>query len=223
VRWAGQWYWIICLPCFRFLLFRWLWRLGLWWRVLWRISTLKLRLVPTHPDGVAGLGYLEVVHSHFTPLIFASSALQSASLAEELAMGTTRFEAVYPALALILLIDAVLFLGPLLVFVYQLWICRVTGLRDYFEFAERYVRGFDGKWLRGSAPEEPLLGTPDLQSLAELNNSIGVVRQMRLVPVSTSLIVTYAITASLPMLPLLLFEYPITELIQKLVTTLVGL
>lgn len=55
---AGRWYWFVCLPLFRFLLFRWLWRLGLWWYFLRRVAKLELNLVPTHPDGAAGIGYL---------------------------------------------------------------------------------------------------------------------------------------------------------------------
>ena len=29
---ADLWYWIVCLPLFRFLIFRWIWRIALWWR-----------------------------------------------------------------------------------------------------------------------------------------------------------------------------------------------
>jgi len=29
-RLAGLWYWLVCLPLFRFLMFRWLWRIALW-------------------------------------------------------------------------------------------------------------------------------------------------------------------------------------------------
>ena len=53
---SGGWYWVVCLLLFRFLMFRWLWHLGLWCYFLWRVSKLQLHLVPTNPDGVAGLG-----------------------------------------------------------------------------------------------------------------------------------------------------------------------
>jgi hypothetical protein len=148
---TGQWYWVVCLTLFRFLMFRWLWRLGLWSFFLWRVSTLELRLVPTHPDGAAGLGYLEVVHAEFAPLVLAISAVQAASFAEQISAGTMAFEAIYPGLALILAVDAVLFLGPLCIFVRKLWLCRVKGLSDYMTFAARYVSDFDRKWLRGDA------------------------------------------------------------------------
>jgi hypothetical protein len=63
MSWISQWYWMVCMPLFRFLLLRWLWRLALWCVFLWRVSRLELRLVPTHPDRAGGLGYLELVHT----------------------------------------------------------------------------------------------------------------------------------------------------------------
>ncbi len=221
---AGQWYLIVCLTLFRFLMIRWLWRLGLWCFFLWRVSRLDLQLMPTHPDGTAGLGYLEVVHAHFTPLILAISVVQAAMLAEELSIGTTSFEAIYPAFALVLAVVAVLFLGPLFIFTPKLLACRVKGLSDYMVFGSGYVNGFNSKWLGAADPDrEPLLGTADLQSLADLGNSISVVRNMRIVPISLLLLKDYALAALLPFLPLLLFKYPVADLAEKFFARLTGL
>lgn len=221
---AGQWYLIVCLTLFRFLMIRWLWRLGLWFFFLWRVSKLDLQLMPTHPDGTAGLGYLEVVHAHFTPLILALSVVQAAMLAEELSSGLVSLEAIYSAFALVLVVVAVLFLGPLFIYTSRLWACRVKGLSDYMVFGSRYVNGFNRKWLGKGAPDrEPLLGTPDLQSLADLGNSISVVRDMRVVPISLFLVKDYVLVALLPFLPLFLFKYPVAELAQKFFARLTGL
>lgn len=221
---AGQWYLIVCLTLFRFLMIRWLWRLGLWCFFLWRVSRLDLQLLPTHPDQTAGLGYLEVVHAHFTPLVLAISVVQAAMLAEEISSGTASFEAIYPVFALVLVVVAALFLGPLFIFTHRLWQCRVKGLSDYMVFGSRYVNGFDRKWLGKDDPDrDTLLGTPDLQSLADLCHSVGVVRDMRIAPISPRLLKDYALTALLPFLPLLLFKYPVAELAQKFLARLTGL
>ena len=42
--------------------------------------------------------------------------------------------------------------GPLLVFTPQLAEAKRRGLREYGTLAERYVRKFDAKWVRGGAP-----------------------------------------------------------------------
>ncbi len=220
---AGLWYWMVCLPLFRFLAFRWIWRLGLWWRFLWRLARMELHLTPTHPDGVAGLGYLGVVQTHLAPLALAISILVAAGFAEEISSGAA-FDAVYPATAIIVILDIALFLGPPCIFAFKLMECRERGLRDYMELAGRYVVDFERKWLGGaSGSPEPLLGSPDLQSLADLSNSVGIVRNMRMAPVSIRLLAAILVAALLPMLPLFLFKYPVAEMAQKLFMKLTGL
>jgi len=161
------WYLMFCQPLFRFLMFRWLWHLVLWWYFLWRVEKLKLLLIPTHSDGVAGLGYLEVVQEHFIPLSLAISAVFSASFAEGIFSETMVFETLYSLIPMVLLLVAVLFIGPLFMFSRKLGVCRVTGLSEYMAMASLYVNNFDRKWIRGeNASGESLLGTPDMQSLA---------------------------------------------------------
>jgi hypothetical protein len=217
------WYSVVCITVFRFLLLRWAWRLCLWTWFLWRVSRLQLRLLPTHPDRTGGLGYLEVVQSHFLPLIVALSTLKAAGFAGDLATGAATFDALYLQLVVILLIDAALVLGPVLMFVPKLWACRLRGLRTYMGLAERYVHQFDSKWFGTPAPGEPLLGTPDIQSLADLSNSVTIVREMRWAPISSRLLITIVAGALVPTLPLLLMKYPIAELTTKLFTGLFGL
>jgi len=79
-------------------------------------------------------------------------------------------------------------------------------------------------WLGAdTAPRKSLLGTPDLQSLADLGNSINIVRTMRWIPVSLKLLMVLAMATLLPMLPLFLLKYPVAELAEKFVTMLLGL
>ena len=221
---ANGWYLMFCLPLFRFLILRWLWHLGLWWHFLWRVKKLKLRLVPTHSDGAAGLGYLEVVQEHFIPFVLAISAVLSAAFAEGIFAGTMAFETLYSLIPMVLLLVAVLVIGPLLMFSRKLWVCRSTGLDEYMAMASRYVHAFDGKWLRDeSASGESQLGTADMQSLADLTNSVNVVRNMRLVPASRRLMIELAACVILPMLPLVLLKYPVDQIAARLFKALTGL
>jgi hypothetical protein len=221
--WTSQWYWMLCIPMFRFLFIRWLWRIALWCFFLWRVSRLELRLVPTHPDRAGGLGFLELVHTEFIPLVLAISATQSASFAQDIASGRMTFDAIYPGVAFVLLADAVLFVSPLHIFSLKLWRCKVKGMNDYSALAERYVNEFDRKWLDANSFPEPLLGTADIQSLADLSNSVSIVRDMRLVPVSLSMLMYLTVAALLPLLPLVLFKYPIADLLAKFFERLSGL
>jgi hypothetical protein len=221
---TGVWYWFVCLTVFRFLMLRWLWRLALWCHFLWSVSRLHLNLVPTHPDGAAGLGYLEAVHLQLFPLVLAISATQAASVAEELTVGSIRLENAFPALALLIAVQAVLVLGPLLIFSSKLWRARLDGLERYNQLASHYVNAFDRKWLGGEpTPAEPLLGTADLQSLADLGSSVNRIQEMRWLPCSSRLLFSTVIATLLPVLPLILFKYPLDELGQKLFNNLMGM
>jgi hypothetical protein len=108
-------------------------------------------------------------------------------------------------------------LGPLLVFAPRLAQAKRTGLREYGTLAERYVREFDTKWLRGTGPaNEPLVGSADIQSLADLSNSFDVVRTMRIAPVTKDAVIRLAALTLAPVVPLLLTMMPLEELLKKL-------
>ena len=107
--------------------------------------------------------------------------------------------------------------GPLLVFAPQLAQAKRTGLREYGTLAEAYVRDFDTKWLRAAKPRnESLVGSADIQSLADLANSFEVVRGMRLLLVSRDAILQLGVALFLPLLPLALTVMPLRELLRQL-------
>jgi hypothetical protein len=223
-RWVLGWYLAFCLPLFRFLMFRWLWRLGLWCYFLWRVQKLKLHLLPTHPDGAGGLGYLEIVHVHFAPLAVAISAVFSAGFAEDITAKTVAFETLYLVIPMVLLLVAALFVGPLFVFSRKLALCRITGWAEYMGMASRYVNAFDRRWLRDeTASGESQLGTADIQSLADLTNSVDVVRGMRWIPAGQTLMMSLAASVIVPLLPLLLLKYPLDQVAIRLFQVLTGL
>lgn len=81
---AGYWYVFISLPIFQFILLRWYLRFLLWFRFLWRVSRLNLRLIPTHPDRAAGLGFLGTGTYAFGPILFAQGALLAGLIASQI-------------------------------------------------------------------------------------------------------------------------------------------
>jgi hypothetical protein len=224
LTWLNGWYLGLCLPLFRFLILRWLWRLALWAHFLWRFQKLDLRLLAIHSDGVAGLGYLELVHENFSPLIVAISALYAALFAEGISTGSMVFEDLYSFVPMVTVLMGVLCVGPLVIFAPKLWVCRWTGMSHYMGLASRYVNAFDSKWVQGGeSPQEDLLGTPDLQSLADLTNSVDMVRTMRLIPVGRKLLLALVGSVLAPMLPLLLMKFPVDQLLALLFRALTGM
>ena len=173
---------------------RWYFRLFIWARFLWQVSRIELRLVPTHPDRVGGLGFLSKTAYAFCRVLLAHGAMLAGPLANRIfylgaALPQFKGEIARPGH----LCCWPLCFGPLLVFAPQLSQAKRTGLREYGTLAERYVREFDAKWLRGGAPaDEPFVGSADIQSLADLGNSYEVVRSMRIAPVTREAILRLA-------------------------------
>jgi hypothetical protein len=223
VTWAHVWYLGVCLPLFRFLLFRWIWRLGLWSYFLWRVSQLGLQLIPIHSDSVGGLGYLDFVHQQFAPLAAALSAVLAADCAEDIASRLMSFETLYTVIPVIILVTAALFIGPLCVFSPVLWECRIKGANEYMAMASRYVAAFDRKWVRDkNASGESQLGTKDLRSLADLTHSVNVARGMLIIPATPKLLTILAASVILPQLPLLLFKFPLAFVAARLLKSILG-
>jgi hypothetical protein len=103
------------------------------------------------------------------------------------------------------------------VFTPQLAWAKRLGNLEYGALAERYVRTFDNKWLRGGAPPgETFIGSPDIQSLADTANSFEVVRSMQLVPVTRNGLLELATATLAPIAPLTLSIMPIEDLLKAL-------
>jgi hypothetical protein len=214
---AGIWYAYVSLPIFQFLLCRWYFRLFIWAHFLWQVSRIKLSLVPMHPDRVGGLSFLSHKTSAFAVLAVAHGTLLAGTLSTRLILlgvPLTQFKAEIAAMVIFILC---IILCPLLVFSPQLIRAKREGRREYGVLAERYVRGFDLKWLRGNAPpKEPLMGSSDIQSLADLTNSYNVVQTMRTVLVTKEAFLLMAVATLVPIVPLLLTMMPLEQLVTKL-------
>jgi hypothetical protein len=214
---AGYWYAYVSMPLFQFLLIRWYFRMFIWARLLWHVSRIQLNLVPTHPDRVGGLGFLSNTVYAFIPLLMAHGALLAGQLASQIFYMGARLTDFRLEIVLLVTWAVFLIVGPMLVFSAQLAQAKRTGLREYGTLAQGYVRDFDAKWLRGRAPTgEQLLGSGDVQSLADLGSSFAVVQGMRIIPITKEAMLQLAAVTLAPMLPLVLTLMPLEELLKKL-------
>jgi hypothetical protein len=215
---AGRWYAFVSVPVFQFILLRWYYRLFIWCRLLFQVSRLDLNLIPLHPDRCCGLGFLGNVVSAFAPLLAAHSGLVAGFIANRILhegakLPDYRFELVGMAVFLLVIV-----LGPLCVFVPKLNRARLAGLRTYGRLASDYVVGFAGKWARGATQQgEPLLGSADIQSMADLDGSFAIVREMKLVPFGKETIVRFLVVITLPLAPLALTMFSLEELLKRLI------
>jgi hypothetical protein len=214
---AGWWLGFVSLPLFQFLLLRWYFRLFIWARFLWHVSRIDLKLVPTHPDRCAGVGFLAQVSQAFSPVLLAQGAVLAGMMANRIFYAGAKLPGFKVELIGLVALMVFAILGPLLVFTPKLAAVKRAGLLEYGALAQRYVGDFDQKWLRSTAPgDEPLIGSADIQSLADLNNSFEIVAGMKLAPLTLQTVLQLAIVTLLPVAPLLLTMFPLEELLDRL-------
>jgi len=213
---AGWWLGLVSLPLFQFLLLRWYFRLLVWARFLWQVSRIELKVMPTHPDRCGGMGFLTAVSIAFAPVLLAQGMMLAGTIADRIFHAGAKL--IDFKLELIGLVAIMVFavLGPLLAFAPQLAAAKRAFSREYGILAQRYVREFDQKWLRGEAPNEPLVGTADIQSLADMDNSFRVVSEMRVSPFTLRTVFQLGVITLAPVAPLLLTVIPLEQLLENL-------
>jgi len=212
---AGSWFSLVSISIFRFLLLRWIWRMFLWTSFLWSVSRINLFLVATHADLAAGLGFLSEGQKAFGPIVFAGGCVVAAEVGNAIAYQGAALSSLkapmiaYGVIAIIVLVVPLLVVAPVLLEI------RRKALIEYGAQVTIHNQLFDQKWIQNKRPaSETLLGNPDASSLADFGTSFTVVRQMRVVPIDRPTLVTLAVSAALPMLPVVLYATPADELIR---------
>ncbi len=215
---AGYWYEFLSLPVFRFILFRWYFRLFLWYRLLWRVRALPLHLNLYHPDRAGGLGFLSASIFAFTPVLLAHTTFLAGFIGDRIlhagaTLLTFRMEILGSLLFLFLLV-----LTPLSLFIVQLEKARRVAIREYGILASDYVNDFRQKWVQHTSLEtEPLLGTPDIQSLADLGNAFKSISDMSVLPFGKDAVVRLGGVLVIPLLPLALTMVPLKQIVDWLI------
>jgi hypothetical protein len=212
---AGYWFAFVSVPVFQFILLRWYMRMLIWFLCLLRISLLRLNLLPAHPDRAGGVGFLSISSYAFTPLLFAQGALLAGQIASRIFYNGQSLLSFKLTIAGFVGFFVAAVLAPLLLFMPKLVLAKRKGLAEYGALASEYVRDFDQKWLQGKVHAEELLGSGDIQSLADLGNSFALVRQMRIVPFTIDDVVRLLVATLLPLVPLLLTIMPLEKLVTQ--------
>ena len=215
---AGFWYVFVSIPLLQFILLRWYTRLFIWFRFLWQVSKLNLHLVPTHPDRCAGLAFVGKSAYAFGPILFAQGTMLAGVIARRVLYTGESLLSFKLQVAGFVVFFVLVVLGPLLMFTPKMAGAKRKGLADYGLVAQRYVDGFERKWVLGEhAPSEELLGSGDIQSLADLGNAYAMVREMRPVPFGLDDMTRLAAATAAPLLPLLLTIFSPEELLLRVV------
>ena len=220
LTYAGWWGALVSLPVVQFLVVRWYFRFLVWARFLWQVSRIDLNLEPTHPDCTAGLHFVALTERACRPVLLAMGVLLAGMIANKIFYtGATLLEFKVEIIGTVAVL-VFMILGPMLVFTPQLMAAKHKGIEEYGRLGQRYAREFERKWMRGDGPgDEPLLGSADIQSLADLRNGFVVVKDIHMAPFDTKNVITLAVVTLIPVAPLLLTTFSVAELLDRLLKT----
>jgi hypothetical protein len=218
---ASLWYSFVSLPLFSWLTLRWLWRWLIWASVLWRLSRVPLRLVPTHPDHTGGIGLLAEPINGVAVFLIGVSCVLAAGWGSDIVFAKAAPASFTTQFVTFIAVGEVLALAPLEPFFGILRRAQHRGNEQYSGFATAYTRSFHERWIEGTNRGD-LLGTPDIQSLADLIHSVECVESMRATVFSREHGVKVLLALCVPMLPLFLIasRLPLNEILKRLISSL---
>jgi hypothetical protein len=214
---AGWWTVYVAMPLATVVTFRWVWRIGLWWRFCWQTSRLDLQLIPSHPDRAGGLGFLSLSLMGFSMVaagLLSSIAGQFATriLAQGAGLDDLKFQFAGSLAAVMLL-----FVGPLLLFTGSLLRAKIAGIERYGGLACRHGRAFENRWLTPEKViDEGSLEVPDFSARTDLNQVGELVYEMRGTVFQFRHLVALAAVAASPFLPVALLLVPAKEVLLGL-------
>lgn len=213
---AGWWGLLVSLPLLFLLLLGWFWRVGLWARFLWLMNRIELRLVPSHPDGAGGLGFLSTSLEAFLPLAFALGVLAAGpvlNLVVHRGASPTQFR--FQAIG-VALFAVVLFATPLLVFMRRLLDAHRRGVLAYGELTHHAGHLFEREWL-ASHPviDEQTLRAPEFAATNNLYSIAARAIGMRRVPFDARSVAVLGGAALVPFVPAELLRLPLDVVLKK--------
>jgi hypothetical protein len=178
---------------------------------------LDLKLVPTHPDGHGGLGFIGLTPVAFTPISFATCTVIGATWRHDiLKHGAKLMSYKLDAIVLVILV-AIVALGPLAFFVVRLGKLRYQGILDYGVLGQIQSTDFHEKWVnRRTGHEAEFLAAPESSSLADFGAASERVEKLRPFPADREALISLALSMAVPLLPAVLAVVPLIVVLEDL-------
>ena len=213
---AGWWHALVSVPLLLLLLFGWLWRLCLWTRFLWLMSQLDLRLVPAHPDQMAGLKFVGYSVYGFVHVALALATIVAGRAADYVILRGAPTTVEMLELGAILCVIVSLFAAPPFVFVGVLLREWRRGVFQYGAWASKFGNQFERKWFNAAELEpEEAFTAPDFSAGADLYQIVSNVYSMRIVPIDLIGIASLIATVLLPFVPVVLMTVPVEHILER--------
>jgi hypothetical protein len=214
---AGTWSALVSYPILLYLVLLCIWRQLLWTWFLHVVCKLQLRLVASHPDHCAGLGFLRNSLVGQMPFSFAIGTIAAGGVANRIIYhGQSPFE-FKPVLVVLILFVVVFCIGPLCIFLRILLRLKRQGAVAYGALASAVGQQFETKWLGHVGERTPdILGVQDFSATTDLYSVVANVQALRPLPISVQDISSIVIAALVPAIPVALAVFPFDVILKEI-------
>ena len=169
--------------------------------LLKRIARLDLSIVPTHPDGAGGLGFLKDMPKAFSLLAFATSAVVASRLAHDVIYHGVAVQSLKGVLGVFVVLVVAICIAPLLALTGPLAAAKRRALLDYGALVGEHGRLVRQRWILDEEPaDDALLQAPEIGPVADTLALYEAVRRMRPVPFGKSTLLGIAVPTLIPSL-----------------------
>jgi hypothetical protein len=216
---VGLWYGLVVKPLSAMLIMLWIWRLWILLILLCvRVARLPLSFAPTHPDAAGGLGFVADLPFIQTPLLFALSSTACAGLAEEILTGSFSLHRQPYVLAVLVVVLVLAALVPMLPFVGPVRRMAYDAWDQYHGLLVRHGQMVHARWIEGRAvsDEAGLLDAPEIGPVADVGALYERVDGIEPVMISRGTVLVLVVVTAVPVVPLVLIEYPVIEIVKML-------
>ncbi|WP_408096255.1 hypothetical protein ACJVC5_14545 [Peredibacter sp. HCB2-198] len=214
---AGWWFTLISQPLYFYFLFYFLYRVGLWCRLLKKVSKMELHLRPSNGDDCGGLGFLGHLLVFFIVPCFAISVSVAGSMLNLVLYEGIDVTDMKMILGILCGAFLLLLAGPLLFFFPAMKEAKHRGIVEYGTLMGRQLQAFEKKWLVAEIDsKDNILQDEDFQSVDSSNSVIERVHHMRLVPFTLKDLLPLIVAILLPFLPVVAMKVPWKVLLGQL-------
>lgn len=222
IQFGGWWYLYVVRAIFFTLLLGWIWRVGLLVVLFRKISGLNLQLVPTHPDGFGGIGFIFLLPQAFSLLTLAVSAIIAANWLHQALYHAVPIRSFQVPLAVFVVIWLGILTLPICLFIPKLASHKKQAIAEYRALIAKHGRLVHQKWVTGENNEpSPLLQAPELGSIADIRVAYDSVIKMKVIPFTLSSMIDVVSAIAIPMIIVLATQIPISKIITTLVKAIV--
>lgn len=212
----GWWHALVSIPLLTVLCFGWVWRVLLWARLLWLIARLDLKLLPYHPDHVAGLRFMSTSLRGFRFLGFALATIAAGVVSNRVLLdGASPFDFKFVPFAMVILV-ILLAAGPLSVFIGKLRETHGKAMFTYGALADEWGEHFKRKWVDQAGALERGLEARDFSATTGFFRVVENAYEMNEMPIGKNDLFELIFVTLLPFVPVALMAIPFEEFLQKL-------